>query len=39
MEAASCASVSWKDLAAVSRYWPMPVRPWIILVAPALNSA
>jgi hypothetical protein len=38
-EAASCVSVSWKALAAVSRYWPMPVRPSIIFVAPVLNSA
>jgi hypothetical protein len=36
-EAASWGSVSVNALTAASRYWPMPVRPWIIFVAPVLN--
>jgi hypothetical protein len=38
-DAASWVSVSVNALTAASRYWPMPVRPWIILVAPELNCS
>ena len=38
-EAASWVSVSPNARAAVSRYWPISVRPAIIFVAPASNSA
>ena len=31
-------AADWKARAAASRYWPIPVRPSIILVAPELNS-
>ena len=38
-DAASWVSVSWNALTAASRYWPIPVRPWIILLAPVWNWA